>query len=141
MLDFMCLTMIDPATSWFEIVELPLASVTCVRKGEEIVEVLIDKSSASVSRLFNKQWLARYPRSKYIIFDNGSEFKLHFTTLCKSFGIKHKPTTVKNPQSNAVLERIHQVLGNMMRTAGLDMSDTVTAEDIDDFLTNAAWAI
>ena len=83
MLDFMCLTMIDPATSWLEIVELPVASVTCVRKGEEIVEVLIDKSSAQVSRLFNKQWLARYPRSKCIIFDNGSEFKLNSTILRK----------------------------------------------------------
>ena len=26
-LDFMCLTMIDPATSWFEIVELPMNSM------------------------------------------------------------------------------------------------------------------
>ena len=27
-LDFMCLTMIDPATSWFEIVELPNKDIT-----------------------------------------------------------------------------------------------------------------
>ena len=26
-IDFICLTMIDPATSWFEIVELPLSQV------------------------------------------------------------------------------------------------------------------
>ncbi len=26
-IDFMCLTMIDPAPSWFEIVELPLSQV------------------------------------------------------------------------------------------------------------------
>ena len=26
-LDFMCLTMIDPATSWFEIVELPVEDI------------------------------------------------------------------------------------------------------------------
>ena len=53
-LDFMCLTMNDPATGWFEIIELPNASVTVVRKQEEIVEVIIDKSSATVSHLFNK---------------------------------------------------------------------------------------
>ena len=35
---------------------------------------------------------------------------------------------------------MHGVLGNMMRTAGLDMSETVTEDMIDDFLTNAAWA-
>ena len=33
-LDFMCLTMIDSATGWFEIVELPNADVTYVRKGK-----------------------------------------------------------------------------------------------------------
>ena len=32
-LDFMCLTMIEPATAWFEIVELPNAAVTVVREG------------------------------------------------------------------------------------------------------------
>ncbi len=52
--------------------------------------------------------------------DNGSEFKLHFERLCDSYGIKRKPTTVKNPQANAVLERVHQVLGQMLRTAELD---------------------
>ena len=33
-LDFMCLIMIDPTTSWFEIMELPLCDVTYVRKGK-----------------------------------------------------------------------------------------------------------
>ncbi len=66
-LDFMCLTMIDPATGWFEVIELPLASVAVKREGEEIVEVIIDKSSALISQFFNKQWLSRYPRPKYII--------------------------------------------------------------------------
>ena len=31
-LDFMCLTMIDPATGWFEIVELPNTDVTYVKR-------------------------------------------------------------------------------------------------------------
>ena len=48
---------------------------------------------------------------------------------------------IKNPQANAILERVHAVLGDMMRTSNLDMSDTCTASDIDEFLTNAAWAI
>ena len=29
---------------------------------------------------------------------NGSEFKLNFEYLCDSYGIKHKPTTIKNPR-------------------------------------------
>jgi len=28
--------------------------------------------SASVAKLFNKQWLSLYPRAEYIIYDNGS---------------------------------------------------------------------
>jgi hypothetical protein len=140
-LDFMCLTMIDPATGWFEIIELPTKEVTFVRKGEEIVEILLDKSSACISKLFNKQWLSRYPRPNTITYDNGSEFKLHFRALCDTYGVKRKPTTVKNPQSNAILERLHGVLGNMLRTSGLDMSDDLSPETVDDFLVNAAWAV
>ena len=86
-------------------------------------------------------WFSRYPRSQYIIYDNGSEFKLHFETLCDSYGLKRKPTSVRNPQANAILERVHQTIMAMLRTAELDMTDTVSESDIADFLTNAAWAV
>jgi hypothetical protein len=33
-IDFMCLTMIDPTTSWFKIVELPTARVTVSKGGK-----------------------------------------------------------------------------------------------------------
>ena len=42
-LDFMCLTMIDQATGWFEIIELPNECLTVTRKGKEITDVVIDK--------------------------------------------------------------------------------------------------
>jgi hypothetical protein len=76
-----------------------------------------------------------------MIYDNGSEFKLHFRDLCKTYGVKHKPTSIKNPQSNAILEHIHAVFTNMLRTAELDMAELVDASDIDIFLADAAWAI
>jgi hypothetical protein len=47
---------------------------------------------------------------------------------------------VKNPQANAVLERMHQVLGQMLRTAEIDMAESVTSDDVNVFLDNAAWA-
>jgi hypothetical protein len=53
----------------------------------------------------------------------------------------HKPTTVKNPRANGILEHVHQVLGQMLRTAKLDMADSVTLDDVDVFLDNMAWAI
>eukprot|EP00956_Cyclotella_meneghiniana_P038463 scaffold154747_cov38-Cyclotella_meneghiniana.AAC.3 len=64
-----------------------------------------------------------------------------FQSLCDSFGLKCKPTSIKNPQANAILERIHQTLVNMMRTAELDMADSVSPNDIADFLNDAAWAV
>jgi hypothetical protein len=76
-----------------------------------------------------------------MIYNNGSEFKLHFCTLCKTYCAKRKPTSIKNPQANAILERIHAVFTNMLRTAELNMAKPVNASDIDIFLANAAWAI
>jgi hypothetical protein len=76
-----------------------------------------------------------------MIYNNRSKIKLHFRSLCNSYGIKCKLVSVKNPQANAILERIHAVLGNMLRTSELDMAETVTASDIDVFLSDAAWAV
>ena len=69
------------------------------------------------------------------------EFKLHFETLCDSYGIKRKPTMIKNPQANAICERVHQVLGTMMRASELDMADSVHPADIDTSIDNTAWAL
>ncbi len=94
-LDVMCLTMIDPATGWFKIIELLSVDITCMHKGEEITEVIIDKSSATMSLLFSNLWLSCYPRASFVIYDNGSEFKLHFEALCNSNGLVHKPTRLR----------------------------------------------
>ena len=129
--------MIDPTTWWFEIIELPNMSIKYICWGEEIVDGIIDKSLAQISWLFNKQCLSHYPCKLYVIYDIGSEFKLHFKELCDSYQLKCKPTTVKNPQANAILECMHGVLADMMQTSGIDMSQTVDPDDIDAFLTNA----
>jgi len=141
----MALTMIDPTSSWLKVVELPTITQVTTKKvnGKErtIEEEIFDKSSDRISQLVNKIWLCRYPRCCYLVHDNGLEFKLHFETLCDSYGIKHKPTTIKNPQANTICEGAHQVLGTMMRTAELDMADSVHPADIDSFIDNAIWAI
>jgi hypothetical protein len=33
---------------------------------------------------------------------------------------KAKPITVRNPQANAIVERVHQVIGNIIRTFELE---------------------
>ena len=118
------MTMIDPATSWFEI--------ACMES----------KSSDEAQRIFDSTWLARYPRPKEVGFDNGGEFKQLFSELCENMGIKQKPTTDYNPQSNAVIERIHQVLGNQLRSFGLeDRPLTKEEATFEPFLTACAYAI
>ena len=94
-----------------------------------------------ISTLVNKTWFSQYPCCQQVIYDNGSEFKLHFEALCDTYGNKRKPTSVKNPQANAILEQVHQVIMVMLRTAKIDKADSVDASDIDTFLTNVAWAI
>jgi hypothetical protein len=112
-IDFMCLTMIDPATSWFEIEELPSIKkvtfpkilgkgkkVTCDNEYTKDAVTTFDKSYAQISNLVYKTWFSRYPCCQYIIYDNGSEFKLHFRALCVSYGIKRKPTSFKPPPTS-----------------------------------------
>ncbi len=88
----MALTVIDPASSWFEIVELPLVKRlrTMNINGKEQLqsEDIFDKSSDRIAKLVNKTWLSQYPRCLYMIYDNSSEFKLHFEHLCDSYGKK-----------------------------------------------------
>ena len=52
-----------------------------------------------------------------------------------------RASKAENPQSNAILERVHKVIGNMLCTAEIDMAQTVTDEDVSDFICNASWAI
>jgi hypothetical protein len=66
---------------------------------------------------------------------------LHFRTLCATCGIKHKLTSIKNPTANAELECIHAVFTNMLRTAELNMAESVNVSDINIFLSDASWAI
>ena len=125
-IDFIRLTMINLASSWFEIVELPVTTDAVIlldKKGQKGTKTHIntntklpyfDKSSAMISNLVNKTWFSHHPCCQYIIYDNGSEFKLHFKAFCKTYGIKCRPTSVKNPQANAILEQLHQVITIML---------------------------
>ena len=42
--------------------------------------------------------------------DNGSEFKKHFTSICKRLGIEIKRNPVKHPTSNGKVERLHRTI-------------------------------
>jgi hypothetical protein len=144
-IEFMALTMINPASSWFEIAELPVTAQlrrqTVNRKELLIANRIFDKTLDHIAKLVNKTWLCRYPWCDYLMYDNGSEFKLYFKYLCKSYGIECKPKMVKNPQENGILEHVREVLGQMLCTAEIDIANSVSPNDVDVFLDNAAWAV
>lgn len=120
------MTMIDPASNWFEIGAVPQG---------------VNPSSDICQRLFDEIWLARYPRPSHVGYDNGSTFKWLFKELCDNMGITSKPTTAYNPQGNAVLERVHQVLGNCLRTFELSKRELDNNTPFEEFLTATAYAM
>jgi len=123
--------MIDPATEWFEIVEVP--SYFLNKNSQD----KIDKTSAKISQFFNQTWLSCYPRPREVIFDNGSEFKKGF----KNFAIKPKCTAIKNPQANSPIERIHQVLQSMFTTKNLPHQVFNLIAPFGEILSSLAWAV
>ena len=70
--------------------------------------------------MFNKTWLCRYPHPRKVVFDNGSEFKRDFAHFLKDFDIKSVLISVNNSQANSLVERVHQVILNMLVIKYLD---------------------
>ena len=50
-------------------------------------------------------------------------------------------STEYNPQSNGILERVHQVLGNALRNFEIEKRELDEQNPWDEFLTSAAFAI
>ena len=94
-----------------------------------------------MSHLLDSTWLCRYPHPRTIVFDNGSEFKGDLLVILKDYGIKARPTTVKKPQANSILERVHQVLGDMLRTKNLVELDFSLEDTWPNILASVAYAI
>lgn len=117
------LTMIDPATGWFEVKDVS------------------DPNSDECMKAFDDVWLARYPRPQYLGYDNGNEYKKYFEEMRKNYAMKRKLSLEYNPQSNGIIERVHQVLGDMLRTFELEKQELNENDPWSEFLSAAAYAI
>ena len=94
-------SIIDTVTNLLELKRATQMNPT----GLESVQVLEDT------------WLSRYPKPVRIIYDQGTEYRnIDFESFLVSQGITGCPSTVKNPQSNAILERVHDVMKTSLRT-------------------------
>jgi hypothetical protein len=126
-LEFKALTAIDTVTNLTEIIRLE------------------NKTSNHVAHKFENGWLARYPRPNRCIHDNGGEFLgWEFQALLNRLGIVDVPTTVKNPQANAICERMHQSVGNALRTylhGHPPATEQEATEILDSALGSAMYAI
>jgi transposase InsO family protein len=125
-IELWCLTMIDPATGWCE----------CTR--------ISDKRSITVAQCAELTWFTRYPWPTQIIYDRGTEFMKDFQRMVRDdYGVVTKPITARNPQANAILERVHQTIGNIIRTFEIQESTEKDAHSdaIDGILAATMFAI
>ena len=80
--------MIDPATGWFEMAQIP------------------NKTAAEIADITKKTWFTRCPLPQRIVFDCGTKFMAEFAKMCQNdYGLKMKPITTRNPQSNEIIEQ------------------------------------
>ena len=98
--------MIEPATGCFEIIRYK------------------DKHADIISNLVEQTWLCRYPRpTTIILYDQRKEMlghKLTNSLIKNKYGIKYKCENMANHQANYILERIHQVIVNLVHTFNLN---------------------
>ena len=98
--------MIDPATGWFEMAQIP------------------NKTAAEIADITKKTWFTRYPLPQQIVFDCGTHFMADFSKMFQNeYDLKRKHITSRNPQSNGIIERIHQTIGNIIQT--FDVSNII----------------
>ena len=98
-----CVTMIDPATGWIEIREIP------------------NKKADTIANIVEQAWFTRHPWPTQVNLDRGSEFMAEFSKMVKQdHGVKKKTITTRNPQANSIIERVHQTIANIIRTVPKD---------------------
>ncbi len=96
-----------------------LKALTAIDTVTNLVKLIRfdDKESKTVARKFAQCWPTCYPWHQRCIHDPGTEFTgPEFQMLLQNCHIRDVCTTAKNPQSNAVCERMHQSVGNVLRT-------------------------
>ena len=95
-----CMTMIDPATGWFEIEEV------ATKRGADVIANVLETT-----------WLTHYPLPTKVVPDRGTEFMGECLLMVREeYGLPRKLITARNPQANAVIERCHQTLHNLVCT-------------------------
>ena len=105
------LTMIDPVTNLVEIAQISST------KSEEVTDV------------FTNTWLSRYPIPSRVVADNGPEFAgADWEFNAMDWGMKKVRISSWSPTSNSIIESIHKVMGQIMRTVLAEKNPTNARE-------------
>eukprot|EP00957_Ditylum_brightwellii_P006413 487065-Ditylum_brightwellii.AAC.1 len=89
----------------------------------EIAEIKT-KGDDIIANVAETIWLTRYPYPTQVVLDRGKEFMANFSEMIhKDYGVKKRSITVRNPQANNIIERIHQTIGNMIRSFEVHSTD------------------
>ena len=98
--------MIDPAIGWIEI------------------RFVLEARAYLVANQVELAWLTRYPLPNKITVDKGKELFAPFkTTMSNNYGIPCNSISIRNPQANAIVERVHQTIGNIIHTFQIQEMD------------------
>jgi transposase InsO family protein len=140
------LDLIGPWTVKLEVEAYDFYALTCIDTVTNYPDAirLRNKTASHVGMQFENLWLARYPRPVCCLHDRGTEFMgADFQLILQRFGIKDVATSVRNPQANAVCERLHQSVGNALRvflSQGIPFNVFNIAELVDSALATALHA-
>ena len=76
-----------------------------------------NKTCSHVTNKLRQYWLSRYPHPQRIVHNGGGQFTGHqFKDMCQAFGgLKVFKSTAKPTKFNAICERMHQTIGNVLR--------------------------
>ncbi len=122
-------------------------ALTCIDMALNLVELIhVDNKTAKHTRdKFTQSWLCCYPRPVQCLHDKGGEFiGQNFQWLLEIFSIKDVCSTSKCPQSNAICERMHQTVTNVLRTlvhTNQSQNRTQARDMIDNALATAMHAM
>ena len=72
--------------------------------------------------------------------DGGTEFLAEFQETLDNYGCERKVTAPFNPQGNSVVEQMHQVIGDALRTFELEERDLDEDDPFGPFLAATLWA-
>ncbi len=121
--------------------------MTCIDTALNLFKLIrIDNKTAKhISDKFIQSWLCQYTCPVQCLHDKGGEFiRQNFQWLLEIFSIKDVCLTSKNLQSNAICERMHQTVTNVLRTlvhTNPQQYVTQARDIIDDALATAMHAM